>query len=146
VFVPLLLLAGAGFAAYEWIYKPSKAKTAPPSNLQTNAAPLAFAHGVANTPAAVAGVVAQAGTKVPAALAAVAPSLSDPVAAIASFTANALLHGSATDPAVQAQVKAFQLAAGVTPADGKYGPITQAKLRSYVPGAPPAPAVYGGTG
>lgn len=147
--VPLVLLAGAGWAAYEWLYKPSKAptKSAPAAGTASSTAtPLAFAPTVAKVPAAVAGVSAQSIANVPAALAAVAPSLSDPVAALAALTANALLHGSATDPAVQAQVTTFQIAAGLSPIDGKYGPETEARLRQYIPGAPPAPAVYGGTG
>jgi len=72
-------------------------------------------------------------------------TITDPIFASASLAANALLHGAATDPGVQQVVRAFQAAGGLV-ADGKYGPKTQALLQTYLPNAPAAPAVYGGTG
>lgn len=155
--VPIILVLGAGAAAYELWWKPAHPSkpsgAAVPSAPKPGAAPLTLSKVVTQAKQTVQTVIGSPVT--PGAAAAAQSSvvqsapgpamLSDPVAAAASLAANSLLHGAATDPTVQLVVKAFQSAVGLK-ADGKYGPQTQAKLRLYVPGAPAAPAVYGGTG
>lgn len=148
--LPIVVALGAGAALYEFWWKPKH--PAPAGSSTRPPAPLAFVEN------AIAKVIPGASANTPSAqpiattgqLSAVqtAPAtgtaLTDPVAMAASLAANALLHGQATDPGVQATVTAFQIAAGLT-VDGKYGPKTQARLQQYVPNAPAAPKIYGGT-
>lgn len=151
--IPLVVAGGVAAALYEFWWKPNHpaqptAGGAPPQTLLSLAESaiakvipgISPAASPTNQVAAAAGQLSVVQT---------APvtgtALTDPTAMAASLAANALLHGTATDPGVQTLVKAFQVAAGLT-ADGKYGPSTQAALQRYVPNAPAAPAVYGGTG
>ena len=134
-----ILLAGGALALYE-IFKPKGPKPGSPKPSGATAQPLSL-----NLKNLVQKVVP--GSAQPSQSSATSSTaVNDPVAAAASFAGNAILHGAPTDPAVMAAVKAFQVAAGGLVADGKYGPKTQAALAHYVGNAPPAPAIYGGTG
>jgi murein L,D-transpeptidase YcbB/YkuD len=140
--LPWILAAGvAAWGGYELFKKNSskpKTTTSPsqPSPLVLNVKNLA-----AQAKAAVTGGAAPQ----PSVVQSGAATVTDPIVGTASLVANAILHGHATDPAVQQLVKAFQRAVGLTD-DGKYGPQTRAMLGRYVTNPPPAPAIYGGTG